>query len=117
MRVNGQSDIRRVAAGLDGERNLADQLAGIRTNDAATQYAVRLGVEQQLREAFIPADGEGPPARHPGEGPLPVGNILRLGLGLRETDPGNLGIRVSNRRYAACVEGPGLARGHFRGDL
>src|SRR5882757_9217178 len=38
MRMNGQSDIRRVAAGLDGERNLADQLAGIRTNDAATQY-------------------------------------------------------------------------------
>src|SRR6516165_3145999 len=50
MRMNRESDIGRIRAALDRERDLADQLAGIRADDAAAEHPVRLWVEQQLRE-------------------------------------------------------------------
>ncbi len=34
--MDRQSDIRRIGTGFEGERDLADQLAGIRTDDTTT---------------------------------------------------------------------------------
>ena len=42
------------------KRHLADHVAGMGTDDAAAEHAVRLGVEQQLGEALVAAIGDGP---------------------------------------------------------
>ena len=57
--MDGLADVDRVGAHLDRQRDLADQVAGVRADDAAADDAVRLVVEQQLGEAFVAAVGDG----------------------------------------------------------
>src|SRR6185312_984790 len=45
MRMDREADVRRVAAVLDGERYLADQLPRVAADDAASQQAVVGGIE------------------------------------------------------------------------
>ena len=42
VRVDRRADVHRVGAHLDGQRDLADHVAGMRADDAATDDAVRL---------------------------------------------------------------------------
>jgi hypothetical protein len=53
MRVDRECDIRRVAPRLDRQRNLADQLAGIRAHDPATLYPMSFRIKQNLGVAFF----------------------------------------------------------------
>ncbi len=54
MRVDRQADILGVAAHLDRQRHLGDQIAGIRADDAGAEDTIGRRVEQQLRHAFVP---------------------------------------------------------------
>jgi len=96
MRMDRQPDIGCIASGLDGQRNLADQVTRVRTNDATAQEAVRLGIEQQLGETLFPSQRERTPIRHPRECTLLVRDVLGFGFCLRQADPGDFRIRVSN---------------------
>jgi hypothetical protein len=59
VRVDGLADVDFVGAHLDGERDLADQVAGVRADDAAADDCVGLLREQQLGEALVAAVGDG----------------------------------------------------------
>ena len=67
MRVDRASDVDRVGAHLDRERDLADQVAGMRADDAAADDAMRLLVEQQLGEALVATVGDRAARRRPRE--------------------------------------------------
>src|SRR5258708_32583017 len=58
MRVNRESDVRTIGAALHGERDFADQLAGVRAHDAPAQHAVAVRIEEQLREALLASEGQ-----------------------------------------------------------
>ena len=58
MRMNGEADISRVATHLDRKRHLGDEVAGVGTDDARAQHAVRSRIEQQLRDAVVATSGE-----------------------------------------------------------
>ena len=53
--MNGLGDIHGVAVHFDSERQFADEVAGMRAYNAATDHAVCFRVEQDLREPLIPA--------------------------------------------------------------
>src|SRR5207253_10641018 len=44
VRMDGEPDVGGIAAGLHGERDLADQLAGVGAHDAAAEHAVAVGI-------------------------------------------------------------------------
>ena len=58
MRVDRLADVGGLAAHLDGEADLADQVSGARADDAAADDAVRGLVEDQLGETFVATVGD-----------------------------------------------------------
>ena len=118
VRMNRQADIGRVRAHLDRQRDLRDQLARVRADDAAAEHAMRLGIEQQLGEAFVAtrATSERPLATH-GKAALLVRRAVLLRFGLGEAHPGHFRIGVRHRRNHARIEVTLLPRGHFRRHL
>lgn len=60
MRMNCLGDVDDIGTQFDGKADLADQVSGVGSDNAATDAAVRLGFEQELGEAFVPAVGDGP---------------------------------------------------------
>jgi len=59
MRMNREPDVGGVANRPPPRvRPLADQLAGVGADDAATQHAVRVRIEQQLGETLLAAERE-----------------------------------------------------------
>ena len=91
-------DVGDLAAHLDRERDLADQVPGMHADDAAADDALRALVEDQLGEALGAADADRAAARRPRE--LADADLeapgLRLGLG--DADPGDLRVGVGDRR-------------------
>ena len=65
--MNREPDVRGIAAHLDRERDLGDQVAGVRADDAAADDPVRRRIEQQLRQAIVAAERERAAARRPRE--------------------------------------------------
>ena len=64
VRVDGFADVDCVGTHFDGQRNLADHVASVCADDAATQNLAvamrfRAIVKQQLGEAFVAAIGDG----------------------------------------------------------
>ena len=47
MRMDGEADIRRIRAHLDGEADLGNQFAGVGADHAAADDSMRLLVEQR----------------------------------------------------------------------
>ena len=58
MRMHGEADVGGVAAHLDRQRDLGDQVPGIGPDDAGADDAVRGLVEYQLGEALGAADAD-----------------------------------------------------------
>jgi len=52
------ADVHRIRPHLDRQCDLADEIAGVRADDAAADDALRLLVEQQLGEALVAAVGD-----------------------------------------------------------
>src|SRR6185503_14255955 len=67
VRVDGLADVGRVGAHFHGKRELADQVARARTDDAAAHDAVRSGIENKLGETLVARVGDGAPRRGPGK--------------------------------------------------
>jgi hypothetical protein len=70
VRMDGLADVHGVSTHLDGQRNLADHVAGMRADHAAAQnLAVAVGfravVKQQLGDALVAAVGDGAARRRP----------------------------------------------------
>src|SRR3979409_18630 len=86
---------------LHGERRLGDHRAGIRPDDMDTEYAVRLGVGEDLDEAVSVCVGARAASRREGEfsGLVDDPGGLQLLLGL--ADRSDLGPRVDARRDGA----------------
>src|SRR5882757_6904954 len=72
MRMDGQSDIRRVRAHFDRKSDLRDQFPGVGADDSPAYDASGFLVEKKLRKAIVPIDGEGTSACRPREHPLAV---------------------------------------------
>ena len=103
VRMDRLADVHRVGAHLDGQRDLADHVAGVRADDAAAEdlaVAVRLGrvIEQQLGEALVAAVGDGAARGRPREQALLDLDALRLGLVFGQADPRHFWIGVGHRR-------------------
>src|SRR6185437_15026750 len=96
MGMHRQADVGRIAAVLDGERHLADELARMGAHDARAEQTAALRIEEELGHSLFTPQREGAAAGHPGEGALLQGNTLRLGLDLGEAYPGHLRIRVGD---------------------
>src|SRR5262245_42288276 len=65
MRMDRESDIRRISAHLDRERGLRNEIAGVDADDPGAEQAMRAGVEQQLRETLAAAECQRPRAGCP----------------------------------------------------
>ena len=77
------ADVDRIAAHLDREANLADQIARMGADDAAAEQSVVRFVEQKLGEALVAAIGDGAAGRRPGKHRLAVLDALAPCTGLR----------------------------------
>src|SRR4029450_13458315 len=95
--VDGEADVGGVGAHLDGQGGIGDQLAGVGADGGGADEAVGGLVEQQLGHALVAPEGQGTAAGRPGEGALAVLDAGRLGLGLGDADPGDLGVGVGHR--------------------
>src|SRR5207302_11340739 len=93
-----------VTSVLHGERDLADQLAGVGAYDAAAQHAVVDGIEQELGEALVASERERAAVRHPRERTLAERGAVGASVGLGEARPRDLRIRVGHRGDRARVE-------------
>jgi len=90
MRMNGFANVDGIGAHLDGQRNLANHVARVRTHDAATQdlpvaVGLRRIIKEQLGETFVATIGNGTTRRGPGEQTLL--DLDALGLGLVLSNP------------------------------
>src|SRR5690606_1917425 len=65
VRVDRETHVFGVAAQLDRERRLGDQIARRRADDAGADDALVARIEEQLREAFAAAEAQRPAARGP----------------------------------------------------
>src|SRR6185369_11351844 len=117
MWMNGAADVDRVCTHLDRERDLADQVACMGADDAPADDPVRRVVEQELREAFVAAVGDGASRRRPGKQCLAQLDAFRLGLVLGDARPRDFRVGVGDRRNHARVEEGFLAGGRFGGDV
>ena len=90
VRVDDLADIDRVAAHLDGQRHLADRVAGRGVDDGAAEAAVRLVVEDQLGESVVATVGNRASITCPGDlGDLDLAaSFLLFGFGLKFRRPG-----------------------------
>src|SRR5439155_13488190 len=104
MRVDTLTDIHRVTAHLDCQAEFADQVAGVRADDASADRAMRLLVENELGEAFVAAIGDRPTRRGPRENGLAVLDPLRLALLFGQSRPRDFGIGEGDRRNLPRVE-------------
>ena len=124
VRMNRLADIDCICTHLDGQSNLANHVASVRTDHAAAEYfavAVRFGriIKQQLGHAFVAAIGDGASRSRPGEQALLDLDALGLGLVFGEADPGHFGVGVGHAGDDAGVEGGGcqfLVALQFTGD-
>jgi hypothetical protein len=53
MRMDRQADIGCIGTHLDGKSDFADELTGIRTDDAAADHSVSVWIEEQLGESLV----------------------------------------------------------------
>ena len=58
--MDGLADVGGIRAHLDGETHFADQIAGVRADNAAADALVSFGIKQQLREPLVASIGNGP---------------------------------------------------------
>jgi hypothetical protein len=63
VRMDGAADVDRVGAHFDREGDFADQVTGVGADDATTDDAMRLLIEQQFRGAFVAAVRNRTPGR------------------------------------------------------
>src|ERR1700752_4989060 len=104
MRMDGFADIRRFAAHLDCEADLADEIARMRSDDPPTDDAMGRRVEQQFGEALIAAVSDGAAGGRPGKDRLSELDALALAFVLRLAGPGDFGIGIGHRRNLPRVE-------------
>ena len=108
MRMDRQADVRRVAAHLDRERDLGDQVAGAGTDDAAAEDAVGAGSNSSLvkpSSRFSASDRPLPPTETSVRVLRPVPSRRS-----RQADPGDFGIGIGDRGNHARVEAPSRPR-------
>ena len=55
VRVNGFPYVHRLATHFDRKADFADEVPRMSADDAASYYPMRVRIEKQLRETFIPA--------------------------------------------------------------
>jgi len=65
--MDGLADIDGIAAHFNGQRQFADQIAGMRPDNAAADNAMSLLVKNQLGETLIAAIGNGASGSGPGK--------------------------------------------------
>ena len=87
MRMDGVADVGDLAAHLDRQRGLGDQVARVHADDAGADDAMTGFVEDQLGEAFGTAEADRAARRGPRE--LADADLQALGLrlGLGDADP------------------------------
>jgi len=105
--------VRRIAAALYGERRLGDEFTGIAADNAGPKYAVRLPIEQQLREPLLASEAERPQ----GQAPSLTGVPLARGSVSLTPDPTDFTIAVGDEGDDACVKGTLGPAGHLGDDL
>src|SRR6185312_13985109 len=66
MGMHRQADVGRIAAVLDGERHLADELARMGAHDARAEQTAALRIEEELGHSLFTPEREGAAAGHPG---------------------------------------------------
>src|SRR2546430_16799780 len=97
MRMDGLADVDGIAAHLDREADLADQVARMGADDAAAEHAVIGRVEQELGEALVAAVGDCAAGRRPGKDGLAVLHSLRLALVLGRSEERRVGKECRSR--------------------
>src|SRR2546428_8764149 len=117
MRMDSLADVDRIRAHLDRERDLADQVAGARTDDAAADDAMRRGIEEEFGETLVAAIGDRAARSRPGEKTLLDLHALGLRLVFGKAHPGDLGVGIRDRWDHARIEEGFLARGRFGGHM
>ena len=118
MRMDGQADVGDFGLHLDGKCGFGNQVAGMRTDDADADDAMRGLVVQHLGEAFGATDADGTTRRRPREHALAVSDAFRLRFGFGESDPGDFRIGVGHARDHPRDEfalvAAGILRSNFR---
>src|SRR5690606_19183286 len=92
VRMDGVADVLDLAAHLDRQRRLGDQLAGVHADDPGADDPAGRLVEHQLGEALGARQADGPARRRPRELAHADLEPLGPGLGLGHADPRDLGV-------------------------
>jgi len=115
--MNRQPDVGGIAPHLDRQRDLGNQVACIRPDDAGPNHTTGLRIEQNLCHALVAIQRQRATAGGPRELADFIRDALHLRLRLRQPGPGYLGIGIGNRWDDASIECPFLAGGHLGGHL
>ena len=115
--MDGLADVGRVRAHLYRQREFADEVTRAGADDGAAHDAVRLGIEYQLGEAFVPGIGDGATGRGPREFRNADLSSCLLRLVLGESNPGYLRIGVRHRGHDARIEMGLETRSGFRRNM
>src|SRR5258708_25296255 len=117
MRMDRLADVGGIAAHVDRQRELADEISRAGADDAAAEDAMVVGVEDELGETLVARVGNRASRGSPRElGYAYLGaRLLRFFLG--EADPRDLRIGVSHLRDDPSFEVVLLALGSVRGHL
>ena len=99
------------------KRRLGDEVAGVRSDNAAADQALGLIVPQGLGQALVATERERAAARRPRKDGLAVFDPFRLGFRLRQARPGDFRIGVSNRGDGLGVKRGFVSARDFRRDL
>ena len=100
---------------FDGEHAFGDQLAGARADDADTEHAFGLRIDEQLGHAFGTIEGDGASGRGPGKLRDFDLAIFFLRLRFGQAAPGDFGIGEDDRGNGVRLEGNFVSGDGFDG--
>src|SRR5271166_843616 len=116
VRMDRQSYIGGQRAHFDGEHSFRDEFACARADDADTEHALCLGIDEKFGKTFGAIEGDGASGSGPGE--LGDGDFAALffGLGFGQAGPRDFGVGKYNRGNRVRLEsnfmpGDGFDRG------
>jgi len=116
MRVNGHRHIAGQCCHFDGEHSFGNQFAGTDANNADTEDALCMRINDQLCHSFRSIESDSPS----GCGPRKLRNfdfpILLFRLSFGETAPGNLRIGKNDCRDRVGLEGAFMSSDSFDRD-
>ena len=114
--MNGVGNVFGDGSHFNGENAFGDEVARVWSHDAHAEYALGIGIDNELGLAFDAPNGMRFAQSGPGEAHDIDFSVLFAGVGFGQAHPGNFGVGVHDRGDE-CVKRRGFTGENFGGDF